>query len=90
MEYSKRSMKALGGHASIAGYSTGIPTLVVGYSIKSKGIGKDIGMERWVIPIEDSDVLPQKTGELWAERSAIGAQLKKRCSVLCGAKERSM
>ena len=63
---------------------------VVGYSVKSRGIGKDIGMERWVIPVEDSDVLPQKTEELWAERSAIGAQLKKRCSVLCGAKERSM
>lgn len=77
-------------HASIAGYSTGIPTLVVGYSVKSRGIGKDIGMERWVIPVEDCDVLPQKTEELWAERSAIGAQLKKRCSVLCGAKERSM
>ena len=29
-------------HASIAGYSTGVPTLVLGYSIKAKGIAKDI------------------------------------------------
>lgn len=29
-------------HASIAAYSTRVPTLVVGYSVKSKGIAKDI------------------------------------------------
>lgn len=29
-------------HASIAAYSTGVPTLVIGYSVKSKGIAKDI------------------------------------------------
>lgn len=41
-------------HASIAGYSNCIPTLVLGYSIKSKGIAKDIfGTDvNYVIPIE--------------------------------------
>lgn len=29
-------------HASIAAYSTYVPTLVIGYSVKSKGIAKDI------------------------------------------------
>ena len=29
-------------HASIAAYSSKIPTLVVGYSIKAKGIAKDL------------------------------------------------
>lgn len=29
-------------HASIAAYSTSVPTLVVGYSIKAKGIAQDI------------------------------------------------
>ncbi len=29
-------------HASIAAYSTGVPTLVLGYSIKSKGIATDL------------------------------------------------
>ncbi len=29
-------------HASIAAYSTCVPTLVIGYSVKSKGIAKDI------------------------------------------------
>ncbi len=29
-------------HASIAGYSSYVPTLVIGYSVKSKGIAKDL------------------------------------------------
>lgn len=29
-------------HASIAAYSTGVPTLVVGYSVKAHGIAKDL------------------------------------------------
>ena len=41
-------------HATIAAYSTEVPTLVVGYSIKSRGIAKDIfgSEENYVIPIE--------------------------------------
>ena len=41
-------------HATIAAYSTEVPTLVVGYSIKSRGIAKDIfgREENYVIPIE--------------------------------------
>nr|WP_297765380.1 polysaccharide pyruvyl transferase family protein [uncultured Butyrivibrio sp.] len=40
-------------HASIAAYSTNVPTLVVGYSVKSLGIAYDIFGEsdRYVIPI---------------------------------------
>lgn len=41
-------------HASIAAYSQGIPTLVVGYSIKAKGIAKDLfgTEEHYVIPVQ--------------------------------------
>jgi len=41
-------------HATIAAYSTCVPTLVVGYSIKSKGIARDIfGTEdNMVIPVQ--------------------------------------
>lgn len=56
-------------HASIAGYSTGVPTLVVGYSVKSQGIGTDLGMERWVLPIENSAALVPLTRALWAEHA---------------------
>lgn len=41
-------------HASIAAYSTQVPTLVVGYSIKARGIAKDIfgTEENYVIPVQ--------------------------------------
>ena len=29
-------------HASIAAYSTGVPTLVIGYSVKARGIARDL------------------------------------------------
>lgn len=67
-------------HASIAGYSTGVPTLVMGYSVKSRGIGLDLGMERWVIPVEDSKTLSERAAALWECRSQIRARLRKAAS----------
>lgn len=41
-------------HATIAAYSSLIPTLVLGYSVKSKGIAKDLfGEEKLVLGIHD-------------------------------------
>lgn len=42
-------------HSTIAAYSTYVPTLVVGYSIKAKGIAKDIfgTYENYVIPVQN-------------------------------------
>lgn len=42
-------------HASIAAYSTCVPTLVIGYSVKSKGIAKDIfgTFDNYVIAAQD-------------------------------------
>ncbi|MGI5987152.1 MAG: polysaccharide pyruvyl transferase family protein [Dysosmobacter sp.] len=42
-------------HASIAAYSTGVPVLVTGYSVKAKGIAKDIfGTEsHYVVPVKE-------------------------------------
>lgn len=41
-------------HATIAAYSTGVPTLVVGYSVKARGIAKDIfgTDEHYVLPVQ--------------------------------------
>ena len=41
-------------HATIAAYSTCVPTLVVGYSVKSKGIARDLfgTDENYVIPVQ--------------------------------------
>lgn len=42
-------------HATIAAYSTCVPTLVIGYSVKSRGIAKDIfgTYENYVIPVQN-------------------------------------
>lgn len=42
-------------HASIAAYSTCVPTLVLGYSVKSRGIAKDLfgDYQNYVLPVQD-------------------------------------
>lgn len=42
-------------HATIAAYSTGVPTLVVGYSVKARGIARDLfgSEEGYVLPVEN-------------------------------------
>ena len=42
-------------HATIAAYSSGVPTLVMGYSVKSRGIAKDIFGEegKYVLPVQN-------------------------------------
>lgn len=41
-------------HATIAAYSSCVPTLVLGYSVKSRGIAKDLfgQSERYVLPVQ--------------------------------------
>lgn len=50
-------------HASIAAYSTAIPTFVVGYSVKSKGIAKDIfgSYDNYVVPVSELTELNELT-----------------------------
>ncbi|MDO5547647.1 MAG: polysaccharide pyruvyl transferase family protein [Eubacteriales bacterium] len=49
-------------HATIAAYSSGVPTLVVGYSVKARGIARDLfgTEENYVLPVqslrEESDL----------------------------------
>lgn len=52
-------------HSTIAAYSTCVPTLVVGYSVKAKGIAKDLfgNIDNYVLPVQniaDSDQLTEK------------------------------
>ncbi len=47
-------------HATIAAYSSGVPTMVLGYSIKSKGIAKDLfGEEKLVLGIDEISDAPK-------------------------------
>jgi colanic acid/amylovoran biosynthesis protein len=69
-------------HATIAAYSTLIPTLVLGYSIKSKGIAKDIfGEEKLVLSIKeisDSQKLIAKFEEMKSQENEIVTLLANR------------
>jgi len=62
-------------HATIAAYSNCVPTMVLGYSVKSKGIAKDIfGYERLVLAlseISDSKKLIQKFDELLKDEKEL-------------------
>ncbi len=42
-------------HSTIAAYSSGVPTLVIGYSIKSRGIATDLfgSYEGYVLPVQE-------------------------------------
>ena len=50
-------------HATIAAYSSCVPTLVVGYSVKAKGIATDLfgTYDNYVIPVQSL----QKEDDLW-------------------------
>jgi polysaccharide pyruvyl transferase WcaK-like protein len=67
-------------HATIAAYSNYVPTMVLGYSVKSKGIAKDIfGEEKLVLSINeisDSAKLINKFEELKNEELLIKEILK--------------
>lgn len=69
-------------HATIAAYSNAVPTMVLGYSVKSKGIAKDIfGEEKLVLnlkEISDSAKLIAKFDEMVAEEQSIRQTLENR------------
>ncbi|OAS85139.1 polysaccharide pyruvyl transferase family protein [Metabacillus litoralis] len=67
-------------HATIAAYSSYVPTMVLGYSVKSKGISKDIfGEEKFVLNLEelsDSQKLKTTFDKLVAEENEIITSLQ--------------
>lgn len=69
-------------HATIAAYSSAVPTMVLGYSIKSLGIAKDLfGSERLVLrssEISNSELLISKFDELVRDQYEIKEVLQKR------------
>lgn len=67
-------------HATIAAYSSHVPTMVLGYSVKSKGIAKDLfGEEKLVFNIDDlsiPDKLIKGFNELLDSEDEIRNQLE--------------
>lgn len=66
-------------HATIAAYSSIVPTMVLGYSVKSKGIAKDIfGEEKLVLSIDeisDSNKLIESFDEMIRDEDVIRENL---------------
>lgn len=57
-------------HATIAAYSTCVPTLVAGYSIKARGIARDIfgTDEHYVVPVQNfADAACMKRAFIWLQ-----------------------
>ncbi|RJX41532.1 polysaccharide pyruvyl transferase family protein [Paenibacillus pinisoli] len=67
-------------HATIAAYSNAVPTLVLGYSVKSKGIAKDLfGEEKLVLGIQDissGDKLKGAFDEMVRDEEALREALR--------------
>ncbi|MCQ6558978.1 polysaccharide pyruvyl transferase family protein [Paenibacillus mendelii] len=67
-------------HATIAAYSNFVPTMVLGYSVKSKGIAKDIfGEEKLVLnigEISDSVILKKKFDEMVREENDLKRKMQ--------------
>ncbi len=68
-------------HATIAAYSSLVPTLVVGYSVKALGIARDLfgNEENYVLPVQtlqDADALIRAYEWMMREEEAIRARLR--------------
>lgn len=69
-------------HATIAAYSSGVPTLVVGYSVKARGIARDLfgSEDGYVLPVQSLNEprqLTQAFRELYEKRVLIKNHLQK-------------
>lgn len=68
-------------HSSIAAYSSCVPTLVVGYSVKARGIARDLfgDEEQYVLPVQvitEKDDLLEKFRWILQNENIIRTQLK--------------
>jgi colanic acid/amylovoran biosynthesis protein len=68
-------------HATIAAYSTFVPTLVIGYSVKARGIAKDIfgSEDKYILPVqklEQENQLINAYNSLAAQEDEIRKHLK--------------
>lgn len=75
-------------HASIAAYSSCVPTLVVGYSVKARGIARDLfGTEEgYVQPVQSMELTEQLRNafiRIQEEELQIRGHLKKRMPEYC-------
>ncbi|MCC7359647.1 MAG: polysaccharide pyruvyl transferase family protein [Anaerolineales bacterium] len=64
-------------HSNLFAFSGAVPLVAIAYQPKTQGIMRMLGLERWVLPIEQAQgaALADKLAALWADRHAVRAQL---------------
>lgn len=75
-------------HATIAAYSSSVPTLVIGYSVKARGIVRDLfgSEDGYVLPVQSLNEprqLTQAFRELYEKRGSIENHLQKLMPEYC-------
>ena len=67
-------------HANISALSMGVPTVALGYSLKTRGIIRMAGQERWVCDITGLSLsdLTAKIDAIWGERASVRQDLNAR------------
>lgn len=67
-------------HSVIAGLSTAVPTLVLGWHHKYMEVLKMFGMEEWQLSVEEfaPELLRKKFGKLWMERERLRGNIQSR------------
>jgi colanic acid/amylovoran biosynthesis protein len=78
-------------HSNIFAVTMLVPTLAIGYLFKTRGIARTLGIEQWVVDIDqlEGDVLVERLRALWAERDTVRAGLSERVPGLVRDAERA-
>jgi len=64
-------------HSNLFALSGCVPFLAIGYQFKTQGIARMVGLEQWVVAIEQTraEALADRLMQLWAARAAVRAHL---------------
>jgi colanic acid/amylovoran biosynthesis protein len=65
-------------HSNIFALSQEVPVIAIGYQHKTRGIAQMVGLERWVVDIEqvDDETLVNMLADLWEKREAVHVHLR--------------
>jgi colanic acid/amylovoran biosynthesis protein len=64
-------------HSNIFALTEGVPTIMIQYQYKTRGVGRMLGLERWVLDVGEveASVLGNLVHKLWREQVAVRAHL---------------
>lgn len=71
-------------HSNIFALSQHVPVLMIGYNHKTIGIAQELGLEQWVVDINqmDEEALLKKLDLLWEQREQVREKLRARIPAL--------